>query len=663
MNNNRIDRVRFGRARALAGAALVGVMLLAAGCSGKNEHPNLLLITMDTTRADRIGCYGCSHAVTPALDGLARLGVVFDRAYTCVPITLPAHASIMTGLYPPEHGLRTNGKNALGRDIPTLAEILLRENYLNGAFIAASVLAPVYGLNRGFDVYDAGSNTVSALANPMLADQQNLPYRRGDEVADAALRWLGSLPPGQRFFCWVHFYDPHPPLHMYPELFRDSLTNAYDAEVAFMDRQIGRLRQFLVNRRLDTRTIVVAVADHGEGLGDHGEESHGFFLYNTTLRVPMIIAWPGKVRHGVRNGGTVGSVDLLPTLLDLMGITPPEGRRDEYARRSFAKACHGMPLPTREYYAETILPYLNFGWSPLFSLVNPSWKYIRAPARELYDLLTDPGERINLASGSPATAAEMDDRISVLQRQMLPGAAKGIRLSDAQRRQLASLGYVAGTQFDELPDEKKELADPKDMKEIIELQSAVLTRLQAGDTGDKVLAMCRQIIAASPGTAMFHEWLGLILAGQGNLGAARQAFQEALKMAPNEVTAHNNYGLALARQGEFAEAIERFSEARRLNPIDESVQQNLATACNQYGMKLGQAGDYTGAVKYLSLAVEARPGMAEAHQNLGSALMGLRRYDEAIRQLEEALRIRPDYPTAFRNLETARRLAGRDEGQ
>ncbi|MFH1038013.1 MAG: sulfatase, partial [PVC group bacterium] len=317
------------------------IIVLAAGTwffltkKSREPRPNLLLITMDTTRADRLGCYGYPGARTPALDDLAGSGITFHRFFSNVPLTLPSHATIMTGLYPPEHGCRVNGGCRLGDDIQTLAEVFSAHGYRTGAFVAAFVLDRKFGLDRGFDVYD--DYDVPA-ADDIYDESAMYRYRRADRVADAVLKWLDEHS-GEPFFCWVHFFDPHRPYYFSPAP-GEGLSGAYDREIAFMDSQIGRLTGFLRDRGLRGRTVIIALGDHGEGLGDHGEEEHGLLLYNPVMRVPLLISDPFPGGPGKNIDALLSTVDLFPTILDIFGWEIPEG----ISGRSFAPGLTGGRL-------------------------------------------------------------------------------------------------------------------------------------------------------------------------------------------------------------------------------------------------------------------------------------------------------------------------------
>jgi arylsulfatase A-like enzyme/Flp pilus assembly protein TadD len=353
---------------------------------------SLVLITLDTTRADAIGAYGGGEA-TPALDDLAAHGTRWTRAVAPAPLTLPSHATLLTGLDPPTHGVRSNGGQALPAEIPTLAEVLAGRGFATAAFVGSRVLDARFGLDRGFDLYD----------DAMLAErvgEYGYPERSADAVTDAALAWLDELPAGSRFFLWVHYYDPHAPYDP-PEAFRGaSVADNYRGEVAFVDSQVGSLLEGVRNR--DARPLIAAVGDHGEALGDHGERSHGIFLYTSVIEVPMIVAGPG-VPSGRAEPGPVAIRRLPATLLGLLGV--------DDGRALPGPVLSGLgegPSPEPEpVYSEAMMPLTVYGWAPLTSVTEGRWRYIEAPRPELYDLIQDPQERTNLIEKHADEAARL----------------------------------------------------------------------------------------------------------------------------------------------------------------------------------------------------------------------------------------------------------------
>jgi choline-sulfatase len=433
------------------GVAAVGGGLSVWSRSGPPSPHNVLVVTLDTTRADHLPAYGFHGVTTPSLDWLAATGAVLDDASTVAPLTLPAHVSLFTGLLPPHHGVRDNASAPLQADVVTLAEVLHHQGFATAAFTGSVVLRADRGLARGFDEYH-GLRPRADRLGPVL-------QRRGDEVVDEALDWLRRT--GPPFFAWVHLYDAHAP-HDPPEPYRTIYAHdLYSGEIAFDDAQIGRLVDQLDARGLLDDTLIVVAGDHGEALGDHGERAHGLFVYQSVVHVPLLVHGKG-IRPG-RLAGITRLVDVMPTVLDFVGITPPRGDGI-----SLAEVLRGRRLmPELVAYAESMYP-ARFGWSPLVSLRAGRYKFIRAPRPELYDLRSDPGERRNLYRGPSSTTAALERQLA----NLLAGPAAERSLPDetpALASQLAALGYLGGLRRGSLAD--PDLPDPKDRVELYNLMT------------------------------------------------------------------------------------------------------------------------------------------------------------------------------------------------
>ena len=394
--------------------------------------PNVVLVTIDTLRADRVGAYGYQAGETATLDRLAREGVLVEDAVVQVPQTRPSHASIMTGRYPYEHGIRDNYSSPLSRTTPTLASVLRDHGWDTAAVIGAYPVARPSGLNRGFTVFDDPFGAGDATT------RQARTERRAAEVVDHALAWLGQ-PRSKPFFLWVHLFDPHAPYEP-PSPWRERFTKApYDGEVAYSDAQLGRLVGWLDAKGLRGRTLVIVTSDHGEGLGEHGEDEHMFFVYDSTLRIPLLFSWPGRLPAGARVRGQFRSVDLFATVLELVGVTAPPS--SGVSRAAFLRP-DGL-IPDNESYAETLYPQIHFGYAPLRSLRMGGWKYIEAPRAELYRIADDPREMRNLAQERASVAGEIRGRLAMCDRQAGVAPVQPALDPEAAAR-LAALGYVGG---------------------------------------------------------------------------------------------------------------------------------------------------------------------------------------------------------------------------
>lgn len=651
-------------------AAVAIPMLIRRGVPSTDRY-NVLLITLDTTRADHLGCYGDARSSTPAMDAVAAGGLLFERAFANIPLTLPSHATILTGRLPPEHGVRINGLHQLDAGIPTLAEVLAGKGYQSGAFIGAYVLDSRFGLGRGFDVYDADMSR----AYPSEGGEALSVCRSGEIVTDAALAWLAA-DRTDPFFCWVHLYDAHHPYHAHPELSGTQFDGqaTYPAQIAFMDRQVERLMAFLRGRDLIRRTLVIIVGDHGEGLGDHDEAAHGYMLYDSTQRVPLLMSAPGVIAANRRVSTVVSLADLYPTVLDLLTGSAPQS--------SFSRSLHpllaGGSLPESPCYCETDLPYASFGWSPLRALITPKWKYIRTARRELYDRATDPHEQHNLASTRGDVVSELDGELTRMEQGMATRVATLAPVTSDTRKRLESLGYVAGSARDTsaLNLDYARLRDIKDMLPITDMV------VQAGELGqqghgEEVLEICRRMVELCPdsarvrsylGTALFkaghseaaaaefqtalrldasldavHAGLGEVLEAQDKPAEAMAAWRKALELNPHNDEAHTRLAAALARQGNLEQAGRHFGEAARLRPADDKPQYNL-------GRVLLQQDRVDEAAVHLGKALELNPSNPEVLCLLGAILIRESRLEEAARRFEEALRVQPDSDDAHNYL-------------
>ncbi|PYV00959.1 MAG: hypothetical protein DMG26_14545 [Acidobacteria bacterium] len=402
----------------LAAVALVLPQNRASAAGG--AKPNVVVITIDTLRADHLGCYGYSRIETPNLDALARLGARFTQAYTPVPITLPAHTAIFTGSFPMATGMHDFSGNKLPANGATLAKVLRDNGYTTAAFIGAAVLDSRFGLNQGFETYFDHFD-FSRLDETNL----DLTERRGDLVMDEALGWLKQAP--RPFLLWIHLYDPHFP-YTPPEPYASRYrTHLYDGEIAFADAQVGRLLSFLKQRGLFDHSVIALAGDHGEGLGEHGEKTHGFFIYNSTLHVPLILKVPGAAPRVVAED--VSLVDAMPTLLQELKLPIPASVQG----RSLLGLILGRQGPTAarpsELYAETYLPLLHFRWGQLRGLESGGWQYIDAPRPELYDVRSDPRELRNLYGARQSLAHEMHDRLYGVIRRFTPASGNAASAS------------------------------------------------------------------------------------------------------------------------------------------------------------------------------------------------------------------------------------------
>ncbi len=403
-----------------------------APAQGPHVPLNLLVISLDTTRADRLGCYGHANAATPTIDALAARGVVFRNAIAHAPLTLPTHASLFTGTFPPEHGIRDNGRTALPTSLYPMAAIYREDGFRTGAFIASVALDSTFGLDRGFEVY------LDDMGPPDSRGHEPV-QRRGAEVTDDAIAWLNQLGEDESFFAFVHYYDAHAKYEA-PSDFATT-GDAYDDELAYVDSQVRRLQSWLESSRRDKDTIVVLIADHGESLGEHGEPTHGALIYQGTQHIPWILCMPDGRWAGTEVTERVGQVDFLPTMLALYDL-------EAYDRSSgvnLLPLLEGESLGERAMYVESEYCSLNYGWAPLASVVRGKWKLIEAPTPELYDLEADPREERNLAADHPDAVESLRAELDRLRGGMRSHVGRAIEQDVELLAALEALGYAGGT--------------------------------------------------------------------------------------------------------------------------------------------------------------------------------------------------------------------------
>jgi arylsulfatase A-like enzyme/Tfp pilus assembly protein PilF len=645
-------------------------LLVLGGCgehdggngAARPDAPNVLLVTLDTTRADRVGCYGYSAAMTPTLDKLAADGVRFEHAYCQVPLTLPSHTTILTGLNPPTTGLHVNAAGALSEEVPTLAERFQARGYRTGAFIAAWVLHSRYGLSRGFERYDeAFGDAGDAGVGPT--------ERRADAVCDAVIAWLNEAPQAP-FFAWVHFFDPHAPYDP-PPGFHERPADPYDGEIAFMDAQFQRLVDWLDSHGARDKTLIVAVGDHGEAFGEHGELGHGTLLYESTVRVPLIFGWPGKLPAGAIARSSARLVDLAPTILDLLDCAPLPDAQGESLRGALTSANDTW----RPVYCETDYPLIGFGWAPLRSYATREWKYIEAPRPELYDWVNDPTEATNVIDEHPEVAATLKGELAALLARMPHREAVTLKLDDDALRSLESLGYVGGSVGDEV-DRNVERKDPKDMTVVVRgLMRA--KGLAVDGRHEEAIRALEPLAALSPESdelfgALAHAYLKL-----GRYSEAEKAYRASLRSVPTNVRRLCHLGDAIAAQNRPEEARKCYEEAvaaderytpalsrlgryhfqrKELGRAEAYFERCLALApsspsalANMGHVRLN-TGDAKEAVALFRRALAQDPGHVPAHEGLWQALNASRQRLPAIEALRRACRAMPSKLSLRRHL-------------
>lgn len=622
------------RSRRIIGAILIAVTVGLVFWMGQAHRRgvgwNVVVITLDTTRADHLGCYSASQALTPVLDGLARDGVLFERAYATAPLTLSSHASMFTGLLPPEHGLTTNGKGRLAPEITTLAEALVEAGYATSAFVASYVLNARFGLNQGFQDYD---DDLSGTFRPV--DQLHRE-RHGDVVIDSALDWL-SKHKSKTFHCWIHLYDPHFPYIPHEDLFGERfLANPYDAEIAFVDQQVGRIRSFLETEKLDSNTLIVIVGDHGEGLNEHNEKTHSYQLYNSTMQVPLIVVTPDKRLAGQRIPQAVSLVDLTPTVLDLLQLPTPR----PMTGLSIAGPWRGQPIAARDCFSMTDEPYLDNQWSPLRSVTTDRWKYIRTPDAELYDLHSDPSEQTNVFASNPEQVAEMEERLATIETKMTVRETSDTEMSAREKRTLASLGYTGGLSNRGAAS----AASTIDVKAMMPLYNKLSMAIELLEHGQAVAAEpgLREVVVASPAYLKALGNLGICLAQQQKWDEAIECYLRVLAIDPQDVSALMNLGAASAANGRTQEAIDFYSR---------SLQADSGSSISHFrlGQLRGDTGDFRTATYHFKKAVELDPEFDEAQRAWGDLAVAQDDLRSARMRYDAALTINPKSVPAMVN--------------
>ncbi len=545
---------------------------------------NLILVTLDTTRWDRLGCYGCEEAQTPNFDLLAENGIRFDQAIASAPLTLPSHTTILTGLEPPRHGARDNGRYHVDPGVETLAESFQAAGYRTAAFVSCFVLDQRYGLAQGFDTYDFQIG--EGRYRPQMVDFNE---RSATEVTQAAIHWLeeGVQGDSRPYFLWVHYFDPHlpyqSPLQQRPEF----AGRGYDAEIAYADQEFGRLLDALDRLQQRERTVIVLTADHGESLGEHEEDTHGMFIYDATVRVPLIVSNPRLFARGsVETGRLAGLVDVAPTLRALFGLPSIESDGLDLTASRAAE--------DRTLYLETMSPLHVAGWSPLFGLRTMRAKYIRAPGPEFYDLERDPRELTNAWASRHDDAARMEQSLAALQAEWDDTPLQAVELDDETRERLASLGYISLKN----EGENATLADPKSMMGLFNLGAraesyyatgryreaaaaaeSVLTDCDACVSAIRVLAFARMRLgdpdaaiellreeSQKLGDRFLFRSLAQVLILNERFDEATSVLDDYARIAPRDGRTLIMRGDILSIQGDRGSARRAYEEARSLDP-------------------------------------------------------------------------------------------------
>jgi arylsulfatase A-like enzyme/Flp pilus assembly protein TadD len=606
-------------------AAAIGVVLLATATSGAPTPPssaarqNIVLITLDTTRADRLGSYGRADAGTPNLDRLAASGVRFSDAWSVAPITLPAHLSILTGCTPVTHGVRDNGGAKYDGRIPTLATRLAAQGYRTAAVVSASVLDSDWGANAGFTIYDDRFDGKSE--------------RSAKSATTHALEILQSST--EPIFLWVHYFDPHWSYEPPPPFSERFANDLYQGEIASVDFELGRLLTGLDKAK--QKSIIVIVADHGESLGEHGERTHGIFTYRSTLSVPFLISGPG-IPAGRVVAEPVSIIDIAPTIAELAGL--PKAPLEDGVSLARVLLRKDAVSKSRPIYYESMLPFYSYGWVAPRGDTDGRYAYIQLPKSEVYDLRKDPGQTRNLYAATDPLSASLARRFDRLAEDLAKHAGQGAAatLTDEQRANLSSLGYFPS----QPPGPGTPTLDPKD---VIDLAERVLdaTQLQRSGKFDEAIAMADGILRRNPDNVRARAVRGQALLAQKRFREATVAFGELVTLAPTVALYRTDFGSSLAGAGDLTKAEAEWKKAIELEPYLADPRAKLIAA-------LLQKGETTKAVALSAESAAAGVESPELDLQIGLAYATSGDLVTAERFCESALRLRPAYAKALATL-------------
>jgi len=652
-------------------AAILFLILLSSAQTAKKDQRknrfNVLLITVDTLRPDRLGCYGSDRVKTPHIDRLAQRGALFTRALAHTPTTLPSHTNILLGTTPLNHGVHDNHNFVVSEEFLTLAEHLKRHSYATGAFVGAFPLDSRFGLTQGFDIYDDNYGTIPS---------QEFAYveRKAEVVVQNALEWLKGQ--NNPWFLWVHCFDPHQrydPPEPHKTDYRD---RPYDGEVAYVDSALGKLLDYTRTSQLDEKTVIIFTGDHGESLGQHGEFTHGYFAYNSTLWVPLIIVLPGQKNK--RIDSYVSHIDIYPTICEALALEKPSHLQG----LSLLSAISGRKLPDRGIYFESLYPYYSRGWAPLRGFLKTNIKFLDSPIPELYDLDKDFDELKNLADSTSLEKLK-STLAALMERQSSAGKTAARQKVDRQTQErLKSLGYISSPQAP-----RKEAFTPQDdLKVLLPYQSQLQQAMAAYHKGEleKSTALLKAIIAERKDFDLAYTYLATLCKEQKRFKEAVEVLREGYQNCPSSYKVMMTFGLVLTEVGAHDQAIDilkqglaiidydpelwnylgvaywskgNFEEGRKAFEQALSLDDNYPIAINNLGslhlslyLKNRQPEAFQKAVANFKRAIELDPRYESAYNGLGTALRAVGDLEGAIANWEKALEIKPDYAFALYNL-------------
>jgi arylsulfatase A-like enzyme/predicted negative regulator of RcsB-dependent stress response len=578
---------------------IILVFLLLRPKGSSQEVRNVVLISIDTCRADYLSCYGYPRQTTPNIDQIAKQGVIFKNVITAVPMTLPAHCSMLTGTIPPYHDVHDNLDYKLDESNVTLAEILKEHGFITAGFISASVLDSQFGIAQGFDFF-----------NDRLEEGRNLGLmveRRAAQTSGLALAWLARHK-SDRFFLFLHYFDPHfdyVPPEPFASVFADNL---YAGEIAYADYCVGAVVRQLKDLGLFDSTLIIITSDHGEMLGEHGELTHGYFIYQSAIKVPLIFRLPGQVKSR-QVEDLVGLIDIVPTVCSLLNINPPQVQGKDLRPYLIGKSASHKE---RHLYSESLVP-TKYNANGLLGVVDEQLKYIQTTRPELYDLAEDPQESQNLINQRPQQARILQGRLrEILEQAVSTSQADGKMVLDEQvRKRLESLGYVSGSVAEEFEFDQSK-GDPKDL---IDLHAAVekVHHLIAQKKLVEAKKLCQDLLLQHDDYYGLYRHLGRIYFEEGDKQKAQAYMRQSLKLNPDQLGLHFNLAMLLAEQGKYDDAIDHLKEALRLNP-------NQILAHNNLALIFCETGNFDEAVKHWRASLRLKPDQPEIKDRIAAAL-------------------------------------------
>lgn len=606
--------------------------------AGNPAPTNVVVITLDTTRADRMGFLGSKRGLTPNLDALAKQSVVFTRAYSQAPLTSPSHATILSGTYPQFHQV-LDFPMPLTKDIPWAPDILHAKGYQTAAFLASLALDPTGGapgFDRGFDLYDSHFSAKEF----GLKDRYHTIERRGGEVVSRAEAWLNEHPKGP-FFMWVHLYDAHDPYDP-PEPFKTRYAKTpYDGEIAYVDSVVGKLLTHLKSKGVYENTVIAVMADHGEALGAHGEDTHGIFIYDETVHVPLVIKLPRAASAGKRIDNRVELIDVMPTVLQELNVEIPAAVQGQSLLDLIkAPTGKGTAVPEawrdRPAYSQADYPHVAYGWSALQAMRTGKYLYVQAPKRELYDQAADPKEEHNVAGESTAVADALGSRIEAFrQKTTNQREFQKVVVDPSTQEKLAALGYVGSGSAPKADASGKE-ADPKDKIETANRIRRLNTSIEEQRWADAIPVL-QQLIAQEPTIAMLYFKLGGCYMNVGDLKSAIPALRKAVELDPAFIMAQVNLSKALMQSQDFAGAVPVLEGIVAKVPHLTDAHIFLETA-------YARTNRVTETIKECKIVLEAVPDHYRSHLNLGRSLAKSGDTAAAIPELQKASTLRPELP-------------------